>query len=59
MLMSALSPRSPLSLSSGSNGSNDDMQDNVPTSDIDTQSPNPSVLDGIRPHNITQLFETP
>uniref|UniRef100_A0A7C9AS34 Uncharacterized protein n=1 Tax=Opuntia streptacantha TaxID=393608 RepID=A0A7C9AS34_OPUST len=35
------------------------MQNNVPTSDIDTQPPNPYVLDGIRPHNITQLFEPP
>jgi len=36
-LMSDLSPRSPLSLTSVSNGSSDDMQDNVPTVDTDAQ----------------------
>jgi len=56
--MFALSPRSPLSLSSESNGSSGDMQDNVLISDSDAQPPNTTVLDGIQPHNTSQPVES-
>jgi len=45
--MSSLSPCSPLSLPSESNGSGSDMQDAVLVSDFDAQPPNTTVLDGI------------
>ena len=50
-LMSDQSPRSPLSLTSGSDGSGSDMQDNVSLSHNSAQSSNPTLLDGIKSHN--------
>jgi len=47
-LMFDHSPRSPLSINSSSNGSRDGTQDNVPTDHIDTQPPNPTLLEGIQ-----------
>jgi len=49
--MSDLSPTSPLSISSDSNGCSDNVQNNVPNVDPTAQSPETPVLDGVRPHH--------
>ena len=53
-LISEQSPTSPLSLSSGSNGSCSNMQGYVPPSDTATQPAKPTVLDGIRSNYSSQ-----
>jgi len=55
--MSERSSQSSLSLTSGSNGSSSDMQDNVSPSHNSAQSSNPTLLDRIRSHHSGQPTE--
>ena len=55
--MSDRSSQSSLSLTSGSNGSSSDMQDNVSPSHNSAQSSNPTLLDRIRSHHSGQPTE--
>jgi len=55
--MSELCPRSPLSISSESNGSSDNVQDNVSCFDPNAQTANPVMLDGVRSHYAPQSGE--
>jgi len=57
--MSELSPRSPLSISSTSNGSSDNMQDHDSSVDFIAQPPNPPFLDGVRSNHHAQPSESP
>ena len=56
-LMSEYSPRSPLSLSSGSNSSRSDMQDSIPPPDTVVQCPNPVMSDGVRLNHTSQPID--
>jgi len=55
--MSNQSPRPPLSLTSGSNGSSSNIQDDVSPPYHSAQSSNPALLDGIGPHHSDQPIE--
>ena len=57
ILMSYLSPRSPLSLNSDSNGSSSNLQNDVPISHHTVQSSVPALLDGIEPNHSAQSTE--
>ena len=57
LLISELSPRSPLSLDSDSNGSSSNLQNDVPIRHHFAQSPGIAVLDGIGPNHSAQPTE--